>query len=259
MNLPALNLSTKNQKQTCYLIEIDKYQFNSWSKFDPEDGNSIFPRSTSVLNPEIQNLNNQRRRRLNNCNCSKIWHVLFLLLLIFLLLLLEYMSLHKHTYCRSPIPFSNLRIYCYIHKNISLIPVLSQMAPVHNLVTLLSLRSILISFPLCLGLLRWLFLLGFPRRFFIHLWSLTFVLHTPPISFSWFVYPNNYWRKVHTINSTIMQFRQTFTSLQSFWLNFLYNPVLKHPPRLGSSFRARAHASQSYSFLILIFTILDSK
>jgi hypothetical protein len=35
---------------------MDKYEFNSWSSFDPEDGNSIFLRSTLVLNPEIQNL-----------------------------------------------------------------------------------------------------------------------------------------------------------------------------------------------------------
>jgi hypothetical protein len=97
----------------------------------------------------------------------------------------------------------NPKFYYHVHKNPPLIPILSQMNPVHTNPTYFSKIILIISSHLRLVLPSGAFPSGFSTK------TLYAFLHAPPISFSLTYHCNYTWRRVQVMKLLIMQLSPT--------------------------------------------------
>jgi hypothetical protein len=160
----------------------------------------------------------------------------------------------------------NPEVHHRVHKSPRLVPILSQIYPIHT--TPFSLRSILIlSTHLRLRVPSCLFPSGFPTNILYAFLSTSQSCYIPCPSHPPLLDHSNYtWRRLQVMKFLIMQFSPTsrhFIALRSKY--FPQHTLLKHPQsmflpsRQRPSFTTIQNQRQNYSFVYPIFYIFRIK
>jgi len=88
----------------------------------------------------------------------------------------------------------NLTVYCYVHKNLPPVPVISQINTVQNLHPISKSPNLRLSSHLCLGFPSGPFPSGFPTKTLHAFLFFRHILHMPcPLYSPWFHLPNYIW------------------------------------------------------------------
>jgi hypothetical protein len=124
----------------------------------------------------------------------------------------------------------NPKVQYRTHKRSSLIPILSQIIPIHTIPSCLPKIRFDIVHPPTSCSSHWHLYFWFSQQYLICIFPLPFVLHPRPSHPTWLDHSNYTWRRVQVMKLLIMLFSPTSCHFNPLRSNYSHqHPVLTHP------------------------------